>query len=64
MFIGETYSWDPTAFMENGWRDGIRTTKRMPSTDASPTSTRRTATLRRRRITMGIRSERALNFRR
>ena len=28
MFIGETYSWQPTAFMENGWRDGNKTHKK------------------------------------
>ena len=28
MYIGETYSWEPTDFMENGWRDGNKNHKK------------------------------------
>ena len=27
-YIGETYNWEPTAFMENGWRDGNKNHKK------------------------------------
>lgn len=41
---------------------GVSPRKRRLRTGASSTSTKRTATLRRRRISMGISSERASNF--
>ncbi len=62
MNIGDTYTWTPSAFEGASGICGFEKLKTVHG--ASSTSMRRTATLRRRRISTARGSERASNFRR